>query len=42
MAIIENFEINGESYDIVDSEAIHFTSQNLTAEQQKFKQEVIF
>lgn len=33
MAIIENFEINGGSYDIVDSEAVHFTSQNLTEEQ---------
>lgn len=30
MAIIKNFEINGEFYDIVDSEAVHFTSQNLT------------
>lgn len=34
MAIMENFEINGESYDIVDSEAVHFSSQSLTTAQQ--------
>ena len=35
MTIMENFEINGESYDIVDSEALHFTEQNLTEAEKK-------